>query len=102
MLPSEDLTDQSDTDTDPEDAGVERERKRAEAGDEDLALRVVGLSQQHASRMADRLALEDLNLAVTKGEVVGVVGANGAGKSTLFKLLVGDGSPPSSGKRLGP
>lgn len=34
-------------------------------------------------------ALEDLNLAVKKGETLGVVGPNGAGKSTLLKILAG-------------
>ena len=32
-------------------------------------------------------ALEDINLAITKGERLGIIGANGAGKSTLLKLL---------------
>ncbi len=34
-------------------------------------------------------AVEDLNMAVYPGEVVGVVGQNGAGKTTLTKLLNG-------------
>ena len=32
-------------------------------------------------------ALEDVNLHVMPGEVLGVVGDNGAGKSTLMKVL---------------
>jgi simple sugar transport system ATP-binding protein len=34
-------------------------------------------------------ALEDVNLAVRPGEVLGLVGDNGAGKSTLVKILCG-------------
>ncbi|MCC5928146.1 MAG: ABC transporter ATP-binding protein [Cyclobacteriaceae bacterium] len=32
-------------------------------------------------------ALEDINLSVKEGEVLGIVGRNGAGKSTLLKIL---------------
>ena len=33
------------------------------------------------------LALENINLEVKDGEVLGIIGANGAGKSTLLKIL---------------
>ena len=35
------------------------------------------------------IAVEDLNLEVNSGEIVGIIGHNGAGKSTLFKCLTG-------------
>jgi len=34
-------------------------------------------------------ALEDINLSIRAGEIVGIVGQNGAGKSTLVKSFVG-------------
>lgn len=38
-------------------------------------------------RYGDRVALDDLSLAVQPGEVFGLLGPNGGGKTTLFKLL---------------
>jgi ABC-type sugar transport system ATPase subunit len=40
-------------------------------------------------------ALEDVNLSVYGGEVVGLVGDNGAGKSTLVKIICGALQPTS-------
>ncbi|MFI5053740.1 MAG: ATP-binding cassette domain-containing protein, partial [Acidimicrobiia bacterium] len=37
----------------------------------------------------DQVALDDVNLSVARGEVVGLVGANGAGKSTFLQLAAG-------------
>ncbi len=41
-------------------------------------------------------ALDGIDLAVGRGEVVGVIGPNGAGKTTLFNVLCG--MPPSRGR----
>ena len=43
-------------------------------------------------------ALEDVNLTVNRGEVVGLLGDNGAGKSTLIKVL--SGAIPASGGEI--
>ena len=40
--------------------------------------------------------IEELNLTVRPGEVLGVLGPNGAGKSTLFNLIAGV-LPPNEG-----
>ncbi|WP_416952727.1 ABC-F family ATP-binding cassette domain-containing protein [Nocardioides sp. T5] len=42
-----------------------------------------------------RTLFESLDLTVSPGDVVGVVGANGAGKSTLLRLLAGESAPIS-------
>ncbi len=34
-------------------------------------------------------ALQDINLDIKKGEVIGLIGANGAGKSTMLKVVAG-------------
>ena len=35
------------------------------------------------------IAVEDLNLEVSRGEIVGIIGHNGAGKSTTLKMIAG-------------
>lgn len=35
----------------------------------------------------DKLVLDDISIAIKKGEIVGLVGNNGAGKSTLMKIM---------------
>lgn len=42
-------------------------------------------------------ALKDVNLSVSSGEVLGIIGANGAGKSTLLKIISRI-TPPTTGE----
>ena len=46
------------------------------------------------------VALDDVSLAVSSGEVIGLVGENGAGKSTLMKILGGVIAPTSGVVRV--
>ncbi len=41
------------------------------------------------------LALKDINLAIKKGERVGIIGPNGSGKTTLLKIMSGITAPSS-------
>ncbi|MFZ5637459.1 MAG: energy-dependent translational throttle protein EttA [Pseudomonadota bacterium] len=41
----------------------------------------------------DRLLIDNLNMLVPPGAIVGIIGPNGAGKSTLFKMLMGIEKP---------
>ena len=45
------------------------------------------------------VALDQVSISITAGQVVGLVGDNGAGKSTLVKILSGD-LEPSAGQML--
>ena len=47
----------------------------------------------------DRIILQDINLKIPKGKIIGLLGKNGAGKSTLIKLF-NDLLTPTSGEIL--
>ncbi|RUM55885.1 MAG: energy-dependent translational throttle protein EttA, partial [Marinomonas sp.] len=48
-----------------------------------------------------RVLIEDFNMVVPPGAIVGVVGGNGAGKSTLFKMIAGIEQPDTGSVTLG-
>jgi len=56
-------------------------------------------ARQLAKRFGGRAAIEDVSLAVARGEVVGFLGPNGAGKTTTLRILAGV-FPPTSGQAL--
>ena len=60
------------------------------------ALELRGVTKAYA----DRIALDDISLELTRGELVALVGANGAGKSTLLQLAVGLLEPTSGDVRV--
>ena len=47
----------------------------------------------------ERAILEDLNLTVSTGDRIGVVGINGAGKSTLLRIIAGVLAPDGGVRR---
>lgn len=79
---------------------------------EDAAIKITNLVKEYKmfARKKDRLleaifpnmsrhqvfkAMDNLNLEVKKGEVLGILGKNGAGKSTLLKMITGVVIPTS-------
>jgi ABC-2 type transport system ATP-binding protein len=50
-----------------------------------VLLRMAGV----ARRRAGRVAVDDLNLSLARGEVLGLLGVNGAGKSTTLAMVAG-------------
>jgi ATPase subunit of ABC transporter with duplicated ATPase domains len=49
----------------------------------------------------ERLLIDDLDLSIPPGSIVGVIGPNGAGKSTLLKLITGQEKADAGTVRLG-
>ncbi len=51
------------------------------------AVEVINLTRVFDSKGRRVIALDDVNLKISKGEILGLLGANGAGKTTLVKIL---------------
>jgi ABC-2 type transport system ATP-binding protein len=55
------------------------------------AVELTGLTKVYrgSGRMAEKLALDRVDLAIPRGSIFGLLGPNGAGKSTLINILAG-------------
>ena len=63
-------------------------------------VKAAGLSKVVASGTSQLVILHEIDLAVTAGEAVAVVGASGSGKSTLLGLLAGLDTPSEGSVHL--
>ncbi len=59
----------------------------------DSVLRAAGIGKTVKSGINDLVILQDIDLSVTSGEAVAIVGASGSGKSTLLAILAGLDTP---------
>lgn len=59
------------------------------AEDRHIILEVRNLSIGYSNKKGDSIIGEKINFTISKGELVGLVGANGIGKSTLLRTLTG-------------
>lgn len=64
-------------------------RRTQEEFSYDLKKTVLSLFEGKYRKPAKKRVLEDIDLAVSKGEKLGIIGGNGAGKSTLLKVISG-------------
>ena len=64
-------------------------------------IEAIGLSKSFPSPAGPRHVLDDVAIAVERGEFVSIVGFMGCGKSTLLNLLAGVTTPDTGCVRLG-
>ena len=57
-------------------------------------------AQRLTRRFGDFVAVDDVNLAVKRGEIFGFLGSNGAGKTTTIRMLCGLLTPSSGTARV--
>ena len=57
--------------------------------EKNIILEARDLAIGYSGKKRNSIVLEQINFSISKGELVGLVGANGIGKSTLFRTLAG-------------
>jgi ATP-binding cassette subfamily F protein uup len=86
----------------------ERAARRERQGSVKLSLsagqrsgKLVAELKDVSKSFAGRPIVKDLNLLISRGDRLGLIGANGAGKTTLIKLILGTLEPDAGSVRIG-
>jgi ATP-binding cassette subfamily F protein uup len=69
-------------------------------GTDEVRTKMVIDVKNASKSFGDRTIIHDLNLRITRGDRIGIVGRNGAGKTTLLRLLTGELAPDTGSIRL--
>jgi energy-dependent translational throttle protein EttA len=67
----------------------------------DVVIETKGLTKAYGEAGQERLLLDQLDLSIPPGSIVGVIGPNGAGKTTLLKLITGQEQPDAGQVEIG-
>ena len=63
---------------------------------------IVVVAENVRKGYGDNVLMEDLNMRLPRGGIVGVIGPNGAGKTTLFRMITGQEKPDAGTLTIGP
>ncbi|OGA21362.1 MAG: ABC transporter ATP-binding protein [Betaproteobacteria bacterium RIFCSPLOWO2_02_FULL_67_26] len=66
-----------------------------------LVAELAGVTKSYPGRPACNPVVRGLDLIISRGDRIGLIGANGAGKTTLIRLILGTLAPDSGTVRLG-
>ena len=62
---------------------------------------LVASAQNVSVSFEDKVVLDDVSIAISRGDKIGIIGPNGAGKTTLLRTLLGQQTPDQGTVRLG-
>jgi ABC-2 type transport system ATP-binding protein len=78
-------------------SGVGKRYVQTQQKDETLVNRLLSVGRKKRTEL---WALKDVDLAVEKGETIGIIGRNGSGKTTLLRMLSGVSAPTTGRLRV--
>jgi ABC-2 type transport system ATP-binding protein len=79
---------------------VSLSRRTQEEFSYDLKKTLLSFLEGKYRQPARKLVLDQINLAITSGEKLGIIGANGSGKSTILKVICGILQPTTGSVRV--
>jgi energy-dependent translational throttle protein EttA len=67
----------------------------------DAVIEMKGITKAYDQGSQERVLLENMDLSIPPGSIVGVIGPNGAGKTTLLRLITGQENPDAGRIEIG-